>query len=498
VKLDTGHITIGGEVVDYPQAVTLSLGTQRAMLRGWLLLTDALILMVAFRTAYWVRFDLGLTSAPDVVPDPALYPTIATVLLPLWLTVEWAFGLFNVHRRLSGIDESSRVFNTCSTAAMLVVVATFFWPPFVVSRLWLASAWAMSFVGVSLNRFIARRIAYALRRRGYLLSPAALVGTNQEAVALAGYLSDWRSSGIRLRGFVSSTSAAESDSVPTLPRLGSTHNIAEIIRSTGIQELIVAITAIGRDELLRLSELVDEHPSVSLRLSSGVYEMLTTRVTVRHFGPVPLLHVDKFRLSPAEVLIKSLVEYPLAAAALIVLSPLLLFIAALIKLDSPGPALHRRRVLGRNRQPFDAFKFRTMRVDGDAILARQPEAAGKLRTDHKVKDDPRITRVGRWLRTYSLDELPQLFNVIRGQMSVVGPRMISPAEAEKYGPHWRNLLAVRPGITGLWQVSGRSDLSYEDRVRLDMYYVRNYSVWLDLQILFVQTLPAVVKGRGAY
>jgi len=147
---------------------------------------------------------------------------------------------------------------------------------------------------------------------------------------------------------------------------------------------------------------------------------------------------------------------------------------------------------------FNAYKFRTMYVDGDTILQRSPELAAELRSNHKLKRDPRVTRVGRWLRRYSLDELPQLFNVLLGQMALVGPRMISPQEAEKYGRHKLNLLSVKPGITGLWQVNGRSELSYEERVKLDMYYIRNYSVWLDLQILLVQTLPAVIRGQGAY
>jgi lipopolysaccharide/colanic/teichoic acid biosynthesis glycosyltransferase len=139
-----------------------------------------------------------------------------------------------------------------------------------------------------------------------------------------------------------------------------------------------------------------------------------------------------------------------------------------------------------------------MRVDGDEILRARPDLQEELRTRHKLKDDPRVTRIGHWLRKYSLDELPQLFNVLFGQMGLVGPRMISPEEAEKYGRHRLDLLTVKPGITGLWQVSGRSNLSYDERVSLDMFYIRNHSVWLDLQILFVQTLPAVVRGRGAY
>jgi lipopolysaccharide/colanic/teichoic acid biosynthesis glycosyltransferase len=155
-------------------------------------------------------------------------------------------------------------------------------------------------------------------------------------------------------------------------------------------------------------------------------------------------------------------------------------------------------VLGSGGRSFDAFKFRTMYVNGDAILDTDPDAVTQLRTNHKLREDPRVTRVGRWMRRFSIDEIPQLLNVLRGQMSLVGPRMISPDEAAKYGRNRLNLFAVKPGITGLWQVSGRSDLSYDERVRIDMYYVRNYSVWMDLQILLVETLPAVLKGRGAY
>jgi exopolysaccharide biosynthesis polyprenyl glycosylphosphotransferase len=498
VIIGDSPLTQRAESVRFHRLSSLALTTQLALLRGWLVLSDALVLMLALRAAYWVRFDLGITVAPDVVPDPAMYPTLAAVLLPLWLSVEHAFGLFDVQKRASGIEESSRLFHACSTAAMLVIVATFVWPQFAVSRLWLVSAWGLSFLGTCTNHFAARRMVYALRTRGCLLMPAAIVGANEEAAALAAYLGDCRRSGVRLVGVVTSATDPSPRLIPDLDVLGTTDNIQAIVEESGIEELIVAITAVDREELLELSEQADGCAEVNLRLSSGLYELLTTRVTLRNFGPVPLLQVDKLRLSRAEQFIKFLVEYPVCLLAIVVLAPLMLAIAALIKIESPGPVLFCRRVLGVDRRPFDAFKFRTMHVNGDAILAGRPDAAARLKTEHKLKDDPRNTRVGRWLRRYSLDELPQLFNVLAGQMSLVGPRMISPDEAEKYGRQWRNLLAVRPGLTGLWQVSGRSDLTYAERVRLDMYYVRNYSVWLDLQILLVQTIPAVLKGRGAY
>lgn len=187
----------------------------------------------------------------------------------------------------------------------------------------------------------------------------------------------------------------------------------------------------------------------------------------------------------------------LSLVALLLLAPVLLVLALIVRLDGPGPVLYRRRVLGRGGRQFDALKFRTMVVNGDAVLAGRPDLLRALAHDEKLKDDPRITRPGRWLRRLSLDELPQLFNVLAGQMSLVGPRMISPPELKRYGPFADELLTVRPALTGPWQISGRADLSYEDRVRLDISYIRTRSLWLDLKLL-VLTIPAVLRGRGAY
>jgi len=175
----------------------------------------------------------------------------------------------------------------------------------------------------------------------------------------------------------------------------------------------------------------------------------------------------------------------------------MLIIGIAIKLDSPGQILHRRRVMGVNKRQFDALKFRTMYENGDEIIDKYPGLKADLARNHKLKDDPRVTRVGRFLRKWSLDELPQMINVIRRDMSVVGPRMICPEEMDNYSQWNINLLTVKPGITGLWQVSGRSDVTYEERVRLDMHYIRNWSIWLDAQIL-IRTIPAVLRARGAY
>jgi lipopolysaccharide/colanic/teichoic acid biosynthesis glycosyltransferase len=233
-------------------------------------------------------------------------------------------------------------------------------------------------------------------------------------------------------------------------------------------------------------------------MSSGLYEFLTTGIEVRTIAAVPLIRLTTLRLGRLQAFIKSAMEYALAAAALLLLAPVMAAIAALVKHGSKGPAIYRHRVLGVGGREFDAFKFRTMHVNGDEILAGNPDLKEELYSNGKLKQDPRVTRIGRYLRRYSLDELPQLLNVLRGEMSLVGPRFITPSEASRYGRQKTNLMTVKPGITGLWQVSGRSELSYAERARLDMHYIRNYSIWLDLQILFVQTPSAVIRARGAY
>ena len=194
---------------------------------------------------------------------------------------------------------------------------------------------------------------------------------------------------------------------------------------------------------------------------------------------------------------KDVLDRPAAALGILVLMPLFAVLAALVKLSGPGPVLHRRRVLGQGGREFDAFKFRTMVVDADAILAADATLQSAFAVNHKLHDDPRITTVGRFLRRYSLDELPQLFNVLVGDMWLIGPRMITAPELEKYGDRGPKLLSMKPGLSGLWQVSGRQNTSYERRVELDMHYIDHWSPGVDLGILF-RTIKTVVRAEGAY
>ena len=424
-------------------------------------------------------------------------------LLPVWLTIFAIFGLYNFNVLLGNITEYGRVVNACTWGMMAVMIYGFLDPAFVIARFWLVFSWLLSMFLVCVFRLFMRRVAYRARRAGYFVTPTVIVGTNQEAIALADQLRDSASSGMGIAGFITVADSADEthhlgDHVHGLAMLGDLSDLPEILETYGIEEVVVTTTAVDSEQLIGLSQRLTNHTRTRMRLSSGLYEVFTTGMDVTTRNSVPLMSLRRLRLTRFEAMMKSALDYTLILMALPFLAPIFALLAILIKLDSPGPVFYQRRVMGVGGRPFGALKFRTMYVNGDEILARQPALQAQLARDHKLKNDPRITRVGNLLRRTSLDELPQLINVLFGQMSLVGPRMISPGEHDLYGRMKLNLLTVKPGLTGMWQVSGRSDLKYEERVSLDMYYIRNYSIWMDIQILFFQTLPAVIKGRGAY
>jgi exopolysaccharide biosynthesis polyprenyl glycosylphosphotransferase len=240
-----------------------------------------------------------------------------------------------------------------------------------------------------------------------------------------------------------------------------------------------------------------EGSGVDLIVAPAVTEIAGPRIAVRPVAGIPLLHVEEPSLSGPARVTKAIFDRTLGAVALVLCSPLLVVLALLVRITSHGPALFRQTRVGRDGREFQMLKFRTMIVGAEERLEELRDRADAEHLLFKLPDDPRLTRLGAWLRRHSLDELPQLWNVVVGDMSVVGPRPPLPSEVARYADDARRRLLVKPGLTGLWQVSGRADLTWDDTVRLDLYYVENWSWVLDALIL-VRTIPAVIKGRGAY
>ena len=469
------------------------------LFRVILLVLDLFMVLVAGWLAFFFRFELALPIFRlEVVPSRVFYEGVSAILSLLIPIVFAAQGLYSRPNLLGGTHEYSLVLRGVTICLFLVVIVGFFERALITARGWLLLTWLFVVVFIAFGRFAMRRVVYFLRSHGAFMTPTLIVGANSEGLSLARQLSGWPTSGLQVVGFVdeklpSGTRLSNHHTV-----LGSVADLEKIIQQHDVKEMILATSAISsRERILDIFKRYGVADNVNIRLSSGLYEIITTGLTVREFASVPLVRVNKARLTGVDQVFKMLMDYALTIPAVMLLLPFLGLIALLIKLDSPGPILHRRRVMGVNGRQFDAFKFRTMHVNGDALLAARPDLQAELAKNHKLKHDPRVTRIGAILRRTSLDEVLQLLNVLRGEMSLVGPRMISPTEVEKYNQWGINLLTIRPGITGLWQVSGRSNITYEQRVQLDMYYIRNWSVWLDLQLLW-QTIPAVIRGTGAY
>lgn len=477
---------------------SISFERQKKLFVVCLLLMDVLMIVLSFSLAYVIRFDLSIPFFRiEVTPNLGYYLRLSLLLIPAWLVLFVVYRLYDFYVLLGGLQEYAAVLNACVSGAILIALLQFVFEGLVVARGWVGLTWMLTFSFIALGRFSMRRVGYAMRRRGYLTSPTLILGVNGEGRLLGGQLIAWPTSGLNVLGYLDDEMEVGERVNARLFVVGKLADLDEIVNKFQVRELILVSNALPREILLDIFGRYGTSADVNLRMSSGLFDLLNTGLSVKEMGFIPLISLNKVRLNRSEAAIKRLMDIVVSLAAILLLGLPMLLIALLIKLDSPGKIIYRRRVMGLKSRQFDAYKFRTMRIDGDQILKEHPELLEELATKHKIKDDPRITRLGFYLRKYSLDELPQFFNILRGEMSLVGPRMISPPELKEYGRWGMNLLTVRPGLTGMWQVSGRSDVGYAERVRLDMFYIRNYSVWLDLHLV-TKTIPVVLFGKGAY
>jgi exopolysaccharide biosynthesis polyprenyl glycosylphosphotransferase len=463
-----------------------------------LVANDAVMATLAFHIAYLLRFLANISIFKlDVTPTYGHYLTFLSIQVTVWIIVFAFTGLYDRRNLLTGTREYALLFNGITLGVFIFIAVSYLIGDIQFARGWLLITWMLALFLIELGRFALRRVVILLREKGLLISRAIIVGANEESRLLAEQLIDWKYSGLFIVGFIDDQLPARTIHYKNLSILGGLEDIDVIVQNYCVQDIILSSSALTRAEVLNLFNKYGVSERVKLRLSSGLYEIITTGLQVQEFACVPLIAVNKVRLTGADRAVKAAMDYLFTAVSLVIFIPICIIIAILIKLDSKGPVFYRRRVMGVNGRQFDAFKFRTMFVNGQEILDAHPELKAELAKNYKLKDDPRVTKVGRWLRKTSLDELPQIFNILFNQMSLVGPRMISPEELGEFKQWGMNLLTIKPGMTGLWQVSGRSDVSYEERVRLDMYYIRNWSIWIDLQVLF-RTIPTVLSRRGAY
>jgi exopolysaccharide biosynthesis polyprenyl glycosylphosphotransferase len=428
---------------------------------------------------------------------PTAYVILTASLPVIWVAALALAGGYEARFIGAGADEYRRVINAGLGLTSVIAILSYLTKA-QVSRSYMLMAMPCV-VGLDLlARYGLRKRLHRLREMGVCMQRAVAVGHPQDVANLVNELRREPYHGLTvIAACLAGPVPFRPEEVAGVPVLGGLKDVVSAVRESDADTVaVLACPELNGVRLRRLAWAL-EKTNTDLCLAPALLDVAGPRTSVRAAAGLPLLYMDHPDLSGLRQVIKGVFDKVAAASALLLLAPLLLVIAVMIRLEDGGPAIFRQVRVGRDGKPFRLYKFRTMVVEAEqqkALLAAHDEGAGVL---FKIRDDPRITKTGAKLRRWSLDELPQLFNVLLGQMSLVGPRPALPEEAAKYGDYVRRRLAVRPGITGLWQIHGRSDLPWEEAVRLDLRYVENWSLALDLLILW-KTLPAVGRGHGAY
>lgn len=481
---------------------------------------DALLAFFCFTLAFALREGKPVFSqtawawSKDFVP----YAGVVFFIIPIQLAMLIYQRVYRLQGAFSYVAEFIKIFKAVSVASLLTVAFTFLFRggyafrDFPYSRGVFLINFAFALAAFSAFHLTLRFVQTLIRKRDINLIPTLIVGTNAEAEQTLRELNERPDLGYRVIGIVEGNFHHRDTETQRFfketPLIGEVNDLPALIRELAIQEVIITDDKIPSEKLFEAMMQVGRKQKVEFRFAPSLFNVLPQKTSVEQIGVLPMVRLFREPLSDAERLVKRLSDIVISAIALAVFSPIWLIISILIKLDSRGAILFKQERVGMDGRIFLCYKFRTMKADADDAIHREAylkniEGATEANAGDdekpvfgKVKNDPRITKIGKLLRRTSLDELPQFLNVLKGDMSIVGPRPPIPYEVENYELWHRKRLDMKPGITGLWQVSGRNRLTFDEMVRIDVFYIENWSLWLDLKIVLL-TLPAMLHGDGA-
>ncbi len=464
-------------------------GYSPARLKTLVVAADGFAILAGMAITYVISRRIGPF---DTGPATKASLVIGTASVPLWLVVFCRYRLYVARVVASRTEEISRLVHAVLMSA-LVTAGVAFLTKERVSRGWLVLCVPVILTTCWVEREAVRAWFDRIHRSGLCLRSVVLVGANAEGESIRDLLQRCPHLGYRVVAVVDDAGAREMSGMSVRGRVEDTLSVVESTGATGAIIATTAVTAAASNRLVR--QLINA--GVHVELSSSLQGITSERLTVRPLATTPLVYVEPVHCDGWRAVAKRTFDVVSSAVGLILLSPALAVVAVAIKLDSKGRVFFSQTRVGRNERPFRVHKFRTMVENAEELLVNlhsDNQMDGPL---FKIHDDPRITRVGRILRRFSLDEIPQLWNVLAGEMSLVGPRPALYSEMEQWTPELLARLRVRPGLTGIWQVSGRSNLSFADYIRFDLDYVENWSLWRDLAIV-AKTLPVVLGKQGAY
>ena len=458
---------------------------------------DFLMIVLAGISAYYIRYANIVQKLRPVIFDLQFNPYFKVVLFIafLWVIIFALAGLYNINSARKLMKEAYRVVLACSTGLMLIVVLIFIRRELFDSRFIVLAGWILAIAYISMARALIRFIQHSLFKYGIGVHKIILVGNSQTTENLIYEFASQKNSGYevvkRLRDFSMETA----------------QELVEFLKGKKVDEIIQSDPNLSKAEILRVYDFADEY-HLTFKYAADLLGTKVLKTEVSEIAGIPIVEVKKTPLDGWGRIIKRIFDIIFSSFFITIFSPLLIIVTLLIKLDSKGPILYKNVRVGKDGTSFKLFKFRSMLIQyctgeeyaGDDALKYERELIKEQDTKngpvYKIANDPRLTRIGKLIRRWSIDELPQLFNVLTGNMSIVGPRPHQPREVAKYEQRHKKVLTLKPGVTGLGQISGRSDLTFEEEVKLDTYYIENWSLLLDLSIM-LKTPLAVLKERKA-
>lgn len=446
--------------------------------------------------AFWVRYVIGVGPSTSYEASWIEYQGLAILVTMIMIATLAGKGMYQRRMSIDIARESVATFNAATTTVAIVIVVSFMLHQFDYSRGVLVYLWIFLTLFLIAGRLVARSTRSIAHHKGVGVRRLLVIGGSDAGKMVMQSVKARPDLGYEVVGFVDRRSISRVPNFGRFQRLGSLHDLPELLGTEKVDDVVVALPGSAHEELSSLVALC-ERRGVGLKLIPDTYNMHLSRVQVDEIAGIPLLDVRERPIRTLERATKRFLDVVAGVALMLLTLPIISILAVLIRLDSEGPAFIRQERLGKDGTPFTCYKLRSMYVNADQLLTQlleKNEAGGPI---FKMRNDPRCTRVGRYLRRLSLDELPQIWNVVLGSMSLVGPRPPLAREVVNYEDWQFRRLEVKPGITGIWQVSGRSNLTFDEMVMMDIMYVDSWSPILDLKIL-VRTAVAVVAGRGAY
>ncbi|MHB1355767.1 MAG: sugar transferase [Anaerolineae bacterium] len=461
-------------------------------------LMDLVLVLLAFGIAYYLRYEVQwfrqvepAYRVPFQVYIPSMLGLTGVTLLSYWIE-----GAYRQERDRHFLAEFSVVLRGGLTGITVTIFVVFLASPGYYSRLIFAYTGLAIVFLVGLSRGIERTVFVNQHRRGIGVSRVLLIGAGDVAHTIIRTIYARPELGYQIIGFLDDDPGRSQTDIGRFHALGTTDLLPRVLGEQRIDEIIIALPWGAHRKIVNMIDLCEKR-HVAVHIIPDLYQLTLSRVGMTNLNGIPLLSLHEPALRDWQVLLKRTLDVILSIVVLVILSPVILVTVIAILIDSKGPIIFSQERVGKDDRAFKLYKFRSMHVGAEervGILAEHNEASGPL---FKIRNDPRCTKVGKFIRRASIDELPQFWNVLKGDMSIIGPRPALRSEVEKYEPWHLRRLEVSPGITGLWQVSGRSDLTFDEMVLLDVYYIENWSPILDLGIL-LKTIPTVVMGSGAY